>query len=188
MAPHVCGYTLRILETRSQIDMKQYQKKICIMGDFAVGKTSLIRRYIEGIFDEKYLTTVGVVVSRKSINFKETNVNLLVWDLAGGHDFSHTGYLTGAAGALLVCDITRASTLTAYYTYAQQIRQVNPQVKLILLANKSDLLIEREVTDEELSTVSADIGAPVILTSAKTGEMVEDAFTRLAQKILSAAN
>lgn len=158
------------------------------MGDFAVGKTSLIRRYIEGIFDEKYLTTVGVVVSRKSIVFAETNIKLLVWDLAGGRDFTHTGYLTGAAGAFLVCDITRASTLAAYYAYAQQIRQVNPQVELILLANKSDLLIQREITDEELGTVSSDIGAPVIMTSAKSGEMVDDAFTQLAKKVLLVPN
>lgn len=158
------------------------------MGDFAVGKTSLIKRFVEGIFDEKYLTTVGVVVTRRSIDIAETTVKLLVWDLAGGRDFSHTGYLTGAAGALIVCDITRASTLAAYYSYAQQIRQVNPRIELILLANKSDLSVQREITDEELGTVSSDIGAPLLMTSAKTGDMVNDAFTQLAIKIISAPN
>ncbi len=80
--------------------MKTHQKKICLLGDFAVGKTSLIRRYVEGIFDEKYLTTVGVVVSRRMLVREHDSINLLIWDLAGGRDFSHTGYLIGVSGAL----------------------------------------------------------------------------------------
>lgn len=168
--------------------MKFYQKKVCLLGDFAVGKTSLIRRFIEGIFDEKYLTTVGVVVSRKNVDFLDTNVRLLVWDLAGGRDFSHSNYLAGVSGALIVCDITRTSTLAAYHTYAQQVRRVNANARLILLANKSDMSVQREISDEELTTVSSEIGASYLLTSAKTGEMVEQAFAELARQMLISPN
>lgn len=164
--------------------MVNYQKKICLLGEFAVGKTSLIRRFIEGIFDEKYLTTIGVVVSRKSVTFPEVNVNLLVWDLAGGRDFSQTNYLAGVAGALIVCDLTRSSTLAAYHTYSRQVKQVNANAHLILLANKSDLSRQREISEEELIAVSNELGAPYLLTSAKTGEMVEYAFTELARQML----
>lgn len=165
--------------------MNNYQKKICLLGEFAVGKTSLIRRFIEGIFDDKYLTTIGVVVSRKSIAFPQVNVNLLVWDLAGGRDFSQTNYLAGVTGALIVCDLTRPSTLAAYHTYSRQVLQVNAKAQLILLANKSDLSSQREISEEELVAVSNEIGAPYLLTSAKTGDMVEFAFTELARKILN---
>ena len=103
-----------------------YQKKICLLGEFAVGKTSLIRRYVEGRFDEKYLTTVGTVVTRKVVAVRGYTVNLLIWDLADGRDFSRSRNLVGVAGGLLVCDLTRADTLDALRGYAQLINQANP--------------------------------------------------------------
>lgn len=165
--------------------MKIVQKKVCILGDFAVGKTSLIRRYVEGRFDEKYLTTVGVVVSRKLVEYPDLSLHMLLWDLAGGRDFSQSGYLVGAAGALIVCDLTRQSTLSGYQTYANQLRQFNPEVRLVLLANKSDLTDERAIADEQLVALAEEIGAPLLHTSAKTGESVEVAFKSLADLLLS---
>ncbi len=162
-----------------------YQKKICLLGDFAVGKTSLIRRFVEGRFDEKYLTTVGVVVSRKQITNSDYAVNLLIWDLAGGRDFSHTGYLAGLAGGLIVCDLTRATTLASYATYALQIRAANPRAPIILLANKSDLADERAISDEQLRAMAAEHAAPLFTTSAKTGENVELAFTMLTADLVA---
>lgn len=170
---------------RSHIEMKTHQKKICLLGDFAVGKTSLIRRYVEGIFDEKYLTTVGVVVSRRMLVRERDSINLLIWDLAGGRDFSHTGYLIGVSGALLVCDLTRYETLAAYRAYAEQVRAINPRVAIILIANKSDLVDQRSISDEELQTISQELGAPLFITSAKTGDLVEKAFTQLATELVA---
>lgn len=164
--------------------MQNYQKKICLLGDFAVGKTSLIRRFVEGRFDENYLTTVGVVVSRKRIDYPEIALNLLIWDLAGGRDFSQSGYLVGVAGALLVCDLTRVTTLAHYRIYANQIRQNNREAKLILLANKSDLDDEREITDEQLHSIAHELSAPLLVTSAKTGEQVDPAFSLLADQLI----
>ena len=90
------------------------QKKICLLGEFAVGKTSLIRRYVEDKFSDKYLSSIGVKVSRKNVELGDDTVKLLIWDLAGGEDYTQSSYLMGAAGALLVCDVTRADTLTVY--------------------------------------------------------------------------
>lgn len=163
--------------------MKTFQKKICLLGDFAVGKSSLVRRYVEGIFDEKYLTTVGVVVSRKSVMKPDQIVNLLIWDLAGGRDFTHTGYLAGVSGAMLVCDLTRYNTLAAYRVYAQQVKGFNPKAEFVLLANKSDLAEARAISDEELQVLSLELCAPLFITSAKTGNMVEHAFEHLADSL-----
>ncbi|HRN67180.1 MAG TPA: Rab family GTPase [Promineifilum sp.] len=165
--------------------MKTFQKKICLLGDFSVGKSSLVRRYVEGIFDDKYLTTVGVVVSRRSVMRLDYMVNLLIWDLAGGRDFTHTGYLAGVSGALLVCDLTRYTTLAAYRTYAQQVRGFNPNAQLILIANKSDLVDERAIGDEELQCLALELDAPLFVTSAKTGDMVDLAFDHLVDFLIT---
>lgn len=163
------------------------QKKICMLGDFAVGKTSLVRRFVEGRFDDRYLSTIGVKVSRRAVKLSEqTTVHLLLWDLAGSEEFRgvQSSYLQGSAGALLVCDLTRKSTLDSLTRYAQRLREVRPQAQLILVGNKSDLTEARSVSDEDLSTVAAEIQAEWLITSAKSGENVEKAFVSLAQNAL----
>ncbi len=110
-------------------------------------------------------------------------VNLLIWDLAGGRDFTHTGYLAGISGAILICDLTRYNTLAAYRVYAQQVKGFNPEAKFVLLANKSDLVEIRAISDEELRVLSLELCAPLFITSAKTGNMVEHAFEHLANSL-----
>lgn len=168
-------------------EIPTYQKKVCVLGDFAVGKTSLIRRFVEARFDEKYLTTVGVAVSRKRVSFSNATVHLLIWDLAGGQEFSQSGYLTGLAGALLVCDLTRAETVAAYRPYVTQVRQTNPKAHIILLANKSDLTDARSVSEEQLLFIAGELSVPILMTSAKTGERVEEAFVMLAERLVGSA-
>ena len=165
--------------------MHTVQKKVCLLGDFAVGKTSLIRRFVEGRFDDKYLSTIGVKISRKTLEREDHRLNLLIWDLAGGDDFSKASanYLRGAAGALLVCDLTRATTLVTLTDYAQQLRAMDETAVLILVGNKADLLDERQISDEALATVAETFAAPYLLTSALTGHHVEDAFYHLAEAI-----
>ena len=163
-----------------------YQKKVCLLGEFAVGKTSLIRRYVEGRFDQKYLTTIGIVVTRKVATVRDHTVNLLIWDLAGGRNNGRSRYLIGASGALIVCDLTRAETLDTARDYAADIYQENPAAKLILLANKSDLVDERVITDEQLTAMARDLGSPFFLTSAKTGEQVDAAFNLLTERLIPA--
>ncbi len=163
--------------------MRVIQKKICLLGDFAVGKTSLIRRYVEGRFDDRYLSTVGVKISRKSIDRGDYRLNLLVWDLAGGEEFEKISsrYLMGAAGALIVCDLTRSASLEKAGEYARDLLQMNPGSKIVLAGNKVDLVEEIAIGEESLQEAGEEIGAPVYLTSAKTGEKVDNAFLKLAE-------
>lgn len=165
--------------------MKVVQKKVCLLGDFAVGKTSLVRRFVEGRFEDKYLSTIGVKVSRKSLEREDAKLNLLIWDLVGGNEFSRaeTGYLLGTAGALVVCDLTRLNTIEALKRYTKQVRAVNPHVALVFLGNKIDLTEERAIDDATLTAVSTELNAPFLLTSAKTSENVETAFALLADLI-----
>ncbi len=162
--------------------MKTLQKKVCLLGDFAVGKTSLVRQFVEGRFDDKYLSTLGVKVSRKTITRPDSHMNLMIWDLVGGGEFSRSeiGYMVGAAGALIVCDLTRADTINTLLRYAQQVRTVNPNVCLLFLGNKVDLVAERVLTDDQLTAVATQFHSKFLLTSAKTGEQVEAAFSQLA--------
>ncbi len=99
--------------------MNEIQKKVCLLGDFAVGKTSLVRRFVEGRFDDKYLSTIGVKISRKTLARPYGALHLIVWDLAGGEEFgAESSYLRGAAGALIVGDLTRRETLESFERYA----------------------------------------------------------------------
>ncbi|MCA9999712.1 MAG: GTP-binding protein [Anaerolineales bacterium] len=158
------------------------QKKICLLGEFAVGKTSLIRRYVEDKFDDKYLSSIGVKVSRKNVALGDDTIKLLIWDLAGGEDYTQSSYLMGAAGALLVCDVTRADTLTAVIAYEKQLKAINPNATFVLVANKMDLLDNAQLSDEAIHH-ALPAAIPVYYTSAKTGHNVEQAFLSLAQQL-----
>ena len=168
--------------------MKVIQKKICLLGDFAVGKTSLVRRFVEGRFDDKYLSTIGVKISRKVLTRPNYKIKMLLWDLSGGQEISKAqlSYLRGTAGALIVCDLTRSETLAAFELYARQVRALNAKVPLIFVGNKADLKQERVISDAQLKTLCEKLGGPYLLTSAKTGMHVEDAFKLLADQIIEA--
>ena len=166
--------------------LKMIQKKICMLGDFSVGKTSLVKRFVSGIYDDAYLSTIGVTLSRKPISLSDSvAVNLIIWDLAGGDEFTgiQANYLIGAAGALLVCDLTRPSTLQTAEKYAEVILTINPNAQLILLGNKADLVQESILTTQDLDTVAQNLSIPFHITSAKTGRHVDLAFEQLALSI-----
>lgn len=167
--------------------MTVIQKKVCLLGDFAVGKTSLVRRYVEGRFDEKYLSTIGVSISQKQVDWEDHTCSLLIWDLAGGERFSayQSSYLRGAAGALLVSDLTRPETQAALAQYAQDIRSVNPSAALVFLGNKIDLLSEPGASQAELAHLARGYASPCYLTSAKTGQAIQPAILALAQQLIA---
>jgi small GTP-binding protein len=165
--------------------MRVVQRKVCLLGDFAVGKTSLIRRFVEGRFDDRYLSTIGVKISRRSVDLEDSICNLLIWDLVGGHEFDHkaTNYLRGTAGALIVCDLTRPRTFNFLSYATEQLLALNPTAAIIYLGNKVDLTDERKITDEQLSEFTQENPGSWLLTSAKTGEQVETAFRRLTEQM-----
>ena len=167
--------------------MRLIQKKICLLGDFAVGKTSLIRRYIEGSFDDKYLSTIGVKISRKLLERDDYHLNLIIWDLAGGENFvdHESNYLRGAAGALLVCDLTRPETVMVLNKYARQMSDVNPKASIVVAANKCDLVGGNKESMTELDEVCQMLDSRFLLTSAKTGENAERIIDLLADLLMS---
>ncbi len=158
------------------------QKKVCMLGAFAVGKTSLVARSVSSIFSEKYLTSVGVKVDKKQLKVGEQDVLLLLWDLAGEDDFHQvrTVYLRGAAGYLLVVDGTRRTTLDTALSLHQRTVHAVGDVPFILLLNKADLAGEWEV-DEQTVTALTERGWHVLKTSAKTGDGVDEALRNLAK-------
>jgi len=162
------------------------QKKICLLGEFAVGKTSLVRRYVEGTFDDTYLSTIGVKISRKILTRPNYQLNLFLWDLAGGEEFSgqDRNYLRGAAGALLVCDLTRPESLQILDQYARQLMEINPQASMVVAANKSDLVTEYRLDLADLDALCERIHSQFLFTSAKTGENAERIIDLLADKLM----
>lgn len=166
--------------------MQFTQKKICILGDFAVGKTSLIRRFVEGRFDDRYLSTVGVKISRKLLNWGDRQLTLIIWDLAGGEDFSShdKNYLRGASGAVLVYDLTRPETLGTLSGYARQMNETNPGATLVVAANKFDLLDKQPAQFPDLEVFCREIHSQFLYTSAKTGENVEEIINLLAHSLI----
>lgn len=168
-----------------------YSKKICLIGDISVGKTSLVRRFIESRFDENYLSTIGVTVSRKALAIQlEKNIaemTLLIWDFAGGEQFNRVvrNYYQGASGAFFVCDVTRSTSIEAISHYVEQFIDVNPGRPSVILANKIDLVSDRTAHNELMKAQAEKLGAPWFTTSAKTGENVESAFRMLAERLLT---
>ncbi|MCS6938686.1 MAG: Rab family GTPase [Roseiflexaceae bacterium] len=161
--------------------------KICLIGDFAVGKTSLIRRFTESRFSETYLSTIGIRVSRKTLQTPDaSHLTLLIWDTAGSEPFTTVvrSYYRGSHGAALVCDVTRPETIASLLRYADEFHAVNPNVPLIVMANKIDLRSKRAVSDAQLDEIAAALDAQLFFTSARTGEGVEEAFLALGQSII----
>lgn len=176
------------------MNTKKISQKICLVGDFSVGKTSLIRRFVERQFKDQYLSTVGVKISRKNIEIsrQETEekdlLQLLIWDIEGQTKFKGItpSYLQGAKGAVIVADVTRAETLTHLQDHLNLFFSINPQGFCIVALNKADLLSSEELTtlldNHKYSHLSQVI--PTYTTSAKTGNNVDQIFQTLAHKII----
>ncbi len=163
------------------------QKKICLVGAFATGKTSLVQRFIYSKFSEKYHTTVGVKIDRKEVSLAGTQVNLLVWDLAGQDKFEsvQASYLRGSAGILYVVDGTRRETLVELASLRALVKNTLGRVAAVVAANKADLAEQWQIGPVDWETLSAD-GVHVLKTSAKTGTAVNDAFLWLAGEMVKA--
>ena len=163
------------------------QKKICLMGAFAVGKTSLVARFIHSIFSEKYHTTLGVKIDKKIVETPNGPAMLLIWDLSGEDEFigADLDYMRGAAGYVLVADGTRLGSLERAVALQQRICEKIGPVPFILLINKADLEPHWEVAPEHLEEFSR-AGWRILHTSAKTGQGVEAAFLSLATALLHA--
>ena len=161
------------------------QKKICMLGAFAVGKTSLVTRFVDSMFSEKYHTTVGVRIDKKALQLGGKEWHLIIWDLAGEDEFLQIrpSYLRGSSGYLLVADGTRRATLDAAEIMQQRVRDTIGDVPFVLMLNKSDLVDEWEVAERTIEALSKR-GWTWLKASAKTGAGVEEAFLTLVGKMM----
>jgi len=155
------------------------KKKICMLGNPGVGKTSLVRQFVYSAFSDKYLATLGVKIDQKTVTVGQQEVNLLLWDLRA----LQTAYLRGAAGYLLVADGTRVATLETIARLQQQIEELLGKMPFALALNKKDLAGEWPTAEERLSELAHN-GWRIFRTSAKTGENVEQAFMDLAARLV----
>ncbi len=174
------------------MDAKRMKMKICLVGEAAVGKTSLIRRFVLDDFDDKYIQTLGTKVSKKEINTIHPDgggplkVDMTIWDIMGQKGFRELlkeAYFYGAKGIIAVCDVTRRSTLDDLDDWIEGVYSVTGRIPIQFLANKFDLKDQGEFGESEIRQAARAYDSPSNFTSAKTGENVEAGFQSLAERI-----
>lgn len=157
-----------------------------MLGAVGVGKTSLVRRFVESIFSERYLATVGVKIDRKTLMLGATQLNLMLWDLQGesAQQETRVEYLRGAGGYLILADATRRPTLETAISLEARAASVAPGAAVVVVINKMDLAEQLDIPEEALAPLR-DRGWPIVRTSARTGVGVDEAFQLLAQRMLA---
>jgi small GTP-binding protein len=162
------------------------QKKICMLGSFSVGKTSLVRRYVESIFSDAYQTSIGVKIDKKVVRAGDEDVTLVLWDIHGEDVYQkiRMSYLRGMSGYLLVVDGTRRQTLDDAMALNERVIQEAGKVPAVLVLNKSDLTEKWEIDSTRESELTA-AGWNILRTSAKTGASVEEVFSKLTAAMLA---
>lgn len=169
--------------------MSMISKKICLVGDFGVGKSSLIRRFVDRQFSDQYLSTVGVKISRKFI--ESVNLQLLIWDLEGHTKFKGItpSYLQGASGTVVVADVSRIETIERLSEHIQLFLSVNPKGSIVVALNKSDLIDEEQLAKltEAVQLKGWERVSGIYQTSAKTGGYVDEIFEKLARESIESS-
>jgi small GTP-binding protein len=162
------------------------RKKVCLLGASAVGKTSLVTRFVQGTFSDIYRTTIGVKIDRQLLRVGGRQLDLILWDLEGEDAFAQVAlsYLRGASGYLLVADGTRAPTLDTALQLHERARAELGDVPHVMLLNKLDLFEQWEVSDKDVARLLAQ-GFRVERSSAKSGAGIAEAFAHLGAALLA---
>lgn len=171
---------------------KRMKAKVCLVGEQAVGKTSLVRRFVLDAFDDSYIATMGAKVLKRDIEVSDETygnllVNLVIWDIMGNKSFRDLfkeAFFQGAQGLIAVCDVTRKATLTELESWIKAVSKVAGDIPVQILANKVDLVDDTELAEDDIKEFSDRIDSTYVMTSAKTGENVEDSFDIVARKII----
>ncbi|SRR6266581_1933632 len=174
------------------MEKQRIKVKVCLAGEPMVGKTSLIRRYVLDEYEDRYIATLGAKVTKKEVQADDPKrgpvaVSIILWDIWGNknvRDLLKDAYYHGAHGILCVCDVTRPETMAELDGWAQAITSVAGHVPVCLLANKNDMP-DRALKEADIRRFSKERNWPAFLTSAKTGDEVEDAFGELVRRILN---
>jgi small GTP-binding protein len=161
------------------------KKKICMVGHFGVGKTSLVRRFVESMFDDRYLTTVGVKIDKKDLVADGQPLTLMLWDIAGEDDLAQLkiSHLRGASGYILVADGCRLATLHKAVELQQRIEGLLGALPFVVVVNKADLKDQWEIQASDLEPLAW----PCFETSAKLGQGVDEMFLSLASRLIAAS-
>ncbi len=176
-------------------ETRHLKSKICLVGEKAVGKTSLIRRYVLNTFDDQYVTTIGTRVSKKEakVFLPErdllVDVDMQIWDIMGEKGFRELlkeAYFYGANGILAVADLTRRRTLDDLDDWIDGVEQIVGKVPVVIAVNKSDLVSSAQFGEHDAEQVARAFECPYLMTSAKSGENVEQAFRRIGQLVTEA--
>jgi len=175
-------------------DGRVMKVKVCLIGDHAVGKTSLIKRFVYDEFDDRYILTVGAKITKKVIEVEHPTgegiieVAMTIWDISGQKGFRELlkeAYFQGAQGLIAVSDVTRKDTLSELDGWISSVERMTGKIPIHFLANKIDLNDQMRFGERELAETSGSYSSPHLLTSAKTGENVELAFKDLSQRIVA---
>ncbi len=169
--------------------------KICLVGEGAVGKTSLIRSYTHEEFDDTYLPTIAAKVTKRSVEVAvpdgtRVTVEMTIWDVMGHKKYRallDDFFFAGASGILAVADITRKETLSALYEWVGRVDSVSSRTHVVIAVNKADLENEAVVTEADVAPVADAFRGTYVTTSAKTGAGVDEAFQTLAARIAERA-
>ena len=168
------------------MDLK-YVVKTVLLGEAGVGKTSLVYRFIENKFRENYKSTLGVNLLKKDLEVEGYGgVSSQIWDLGGQESFRSLRklYLEGANGGLIIFDLTDKKSFDKLNDWLESFRTARGEQPLLLIGNKSDLKNQAKITEKEASKYAKNNNMDLILTSAKTGQNVEEAFIKLNKRIL----
>lgn len=173
-------------------DVRNIKMKVCLIGEFAVGKTSLIQRYVYDTFTDRYIQTIGAKITKKALmlHYPELNtdldVDLTIWDIMGERGFRELlkeAYFHGAQGLLAVCDLTRQDSFYELPTWIRAVEKVAGSVPIVFLGNKVDLVDDLTVEEDDMKMMGQSYDSSYLMTSALTGQNVETAFLDIAQRI-----
>lgn len=170
------------------------KRKVCLVGEQAVGKSSLIRRFVTGAFDPRYVSTLGLCVVKKAVTLpgpegSRVQVDMVILDIMGQRNFLESfkeAYFSGTSGVMAVFDLTRRSSLRDLGPWLLALRQAAGPIPVLAVGNKCDLTDLYDMEDGEIESVLSPLGIPVVRTSAKTGENVEASFVGLARMLAGA--
>jgi len=185
---------IRVLSKRREgkLPKGKFTAKLILTGDYKVGKTSLIKRFIENSFKESYISTIGVEISKKSIIIDEdTNIQFVIWDI-GGQITQMAPYrkrfYEGANAAFIVLDRSREGHIESVKAWYKDIKESIPNgIPIVIVGNKSDLVDKIAISEDEIKIVAKQYDFHYILTSAKTGENVNEAFLYIAYRFIEKA-
>ena len=166
-----------------------YLIKVVLIGDAAVGKSSLLLQYIDGTFEDTYVCTIGVDFKMKSLQIENKRIKLQVWDTAGQERFKPITkcYFRGSHGCVVLFDITNRisfNNIRSWITDYRENNTVDSAENIVIIGNKADKQAERKVTLEEAQNMAESLGARYIETSAKSGEGVAEGFETIARVVI----